>query len=177
MKVIQQYSDSTFLDTAEVTTQQFQKSTYNISADVIEFVRSKLYVGNTAVLFSGHWRFNFDAIYLEAKIFKHNTIVAREKKTYFVEPSDEKLFDKIMYDIEASNILILHSAVFCNYQPMDKIIDKMKNYQKFNPKQIVLTVPHGKIDFNRLKYSVNDIAQQYQIEIVDDSFIVQLSLI
>ena len=176
MKVIQQYSDSTFLDTVEVATQQFQKSIYNISADVIECVRSKLHAGNTAVLFSGHWRFDFDATYLEHKIFKNNTIVSK-KKTYFVEPSDEKLFDKIMYDINASNILILHSGIFCNYQPMDKIIDKMKNYQKFDPKQIILSVPHGKIDFNRLKYSVSDIAQQYQIEIVDDSFIVQLSLI
>jgi len=176
MKVIQQYSDSTFLDNVKVATQQFQKSTYDTSADVIGCVKSKLHVGKTAVLFSGHWKFDFDAIYLEAKIFSNNTIVSRQK-TYFVDPSDEKLFDKIMYDINASNILILHSALFCNYQPMDKIIDKMKNYQKFNPKQIILSIPHKAIDFNRLKYSVSDIAQQYKIEIVDDSFVVQLSLI
>ena len=176
MKVIQHYSDSTFLDTTKVVTEQFQKSTYNISTDVIEFVKSKLHFGNTAVLFSGRWRFDFDAVYVEHKIFKNNSISLKEK-IYFVDPTDIKLFDNIMYDINASNILILHSAFFCNYQPMDKIIDKMKKYQKFNPKQIILSIPHQRIHFNRLKYSTSDIAAQYQIEIIDDSFVVQLNLI
>lgn len=176
MKVVQHYSDSTFLNTTRVVTERFKKSTYDISQDVIESVRSKLLAGDTVVLFSGGWRFNFDAIYIEHKIFENNTILSKEK-TYFVDPTDVKLFDNIMYDINASNILILHSAGFCNYQPMDKIIDKMKNYQKFNPKQIILSIPHQRIHFNRLKYSTSDIAQQYKIKTIHNSFIVQLNFL
>ena len=72
------------------------------------------------------------------------------------------------------NVLIAHSALFCNYQSMTTIIDRMKSYQRFCPKQILLSVPHGMVHFNRLKYTANDVAQQYQAEIVDDSFVIQL---
>ena len=183
MKIIEKYVDSTFLDHAEVRTQRFQTSVYPISADVIQAVRSKLHPGKTVMLFSGSWRFDFDATYLEARFFKNSTMPLNEN-THFVEPigldirpnvlDDEELFDKIMYNTTAANILILHSVLFCNYQSMDTIIDRMKRYRQFRPKQIILSVPHGSVHFNRLKYTANDVAQQYQAEIVDDSFVVQL---
>ena len=185
MKIIEKYSDGNFLNSAEVRTQQFQTSVYNISTSLVEFVQSKLHAGTTAVLFSGHWRFNFDATYLEAKFFKDTKITAKEK-TYFVEPiglgirpnhiADVELHDKIMHDTNATNILILHSALFCNYQSIDIIIDRMKSYQQFHPKQIVLSVPYQRVNFNRLKYTAADIAQQHQLHLVQDSFIVQLNL-
>ena len=173
MKVIKKYADGDMLNTVEVTTQRFQKSIYDISTDVIESVRSKLYPGKTVVLFSGSWRFDFDAIYLEAKIF-NNTAISLHSQTYFVEPNYTKLFDKVMYNINATNILILHSGFFCNYKSLDAIVEQMKTYQRFCPKQIVLSIPQERVSFNRLKYSVNDMAQQYQAEVTDNCFIIQL---
>ena len=183
MKIIEKYADGNFLNRVDVRTQRFQTSIYHITNNVIECVRSTLQVGNTAVLFSGNWRFNFDAVYLEAKFFEDTTISLKEN-TYFVEPigldirpngvADEKLHDKIMRNTNAANILILHSALFCNYQSMDTIIRRMKRYQQFQPKQILLSVPYERVHFNRLKYTASDIAQHYQAEIVDDSFVVQL---
>jgi len=183
MKIIEKYADGTFPNQADVRTQQFQTSIYHISNNVIEFVQSRLHAGNTAVLFSGGWRFDFDATYLEAKFFE-DTAISLKENTYFVEPivldirpssvADAELHDKVMYNTNAANILILHSALFCNYQSMDTIIDRMKRYQQFHPKQIMLSVPHERVNFNRLKYSVNDIAQQYQADVVDNSFVIQL---
>ena len=183
MKIIEKYADGNFVNKVDVRTQRFQASIYHISNNIIECVRATLQTGNTAVLFSGSWRFNFDATYLEAKFFEDTTISLKEN-TYFVEPigldirpscvADEELHDKIMHNINAANVLILHSALFCNYQSMDTIIDRMKRYQRFHPKQVILSVPHERVNFNRLKYSANDIAQQYQTEIVDGSFVIQL---
>ena len=172
MKVVEKYSDASFVDNKEFVTRRFQKSMYPISSTVIEHVRSKLCSGKTAVLFSGSWRFDFDAIYLEADFFKNNTISLNES-TYFVDPNNTTLFNKAMHDINALNILILHSGVFCNYQSIQTILDKMKSYQQFYPKQIILSIPQERVNFNRLKYSANDIAQQYQAEILDDSFVIQ----
>lgn len=183
MKIIEKYSDCNFVDSAEVRTQRFKSSVYNISAPVIKFVQEKLQPGKTVVLFSGSWRFDFDATYLEASFFKDNTM-SLSPNTYFVEPvgldirpntsSDYKIFNEIMYNIAAQNILIIHSALFCNYQSMDVIINRMKMYQQFGPKQIILSVPTSGVHFNRLKLTANGVAQQYQAEIVDDSFILQL---
>jgi hypothetical protein len=174
MKIIERYSDSDILSNAEITAERFQKSVYNISTTVTESIRSRLNPGKTTVLFSGSWRFDFDAIYLEAKIFSNSTILSN-KKTYFVEPNDTKLFNKVMHDIRASNILILHSGFFCNYRPLDEIIAHMKQYWQFHPKQIMLSVPQERINFNRLKYCADDLAEQHQAEIIDNCFIVQLT--
>ena len=173
MKVIEKYSDGAILNTAEVVTQRFQKSIYDISTGVTESIRSKLLPGKTVVLFSGSWRFNFDAVYLEAKIFDRNTI-SLHSQTYFVEPNNTKLFDKVMHGIHATNILILHSGFFCNYKSLDVIVEQMSTYQQYCPKQIVLSIPQERVSFNRLKYSVNDVAQQYQAEVVDNCFIIQM---
>ena len=183
MKIIEKYSDGNFVDNADVRTQRHLASVYNISATVIKFAQSTLRNGKTVVLFSGSWRFDFDATYLEASFFENSTM-SLNNNTYFVEPiglgirpngpNDEELFDKIMYNAAAANVLILHSALFCNYQSMTTIIDRMKSYQRFCPKQILLSVPHGMVHYNRLKYTANDVAQQYQAEIVDDSFVIQL---
>ena len=183
MKTIEKYSDGNFVNNEEVRTQRFQTSVYPISIGVVKHIVSKLRPGKTVILFSGSWRFDFDATYLEASFFENSTMLL-SNNTYFVEPigldirpnkpNDEELFDKIMHDANAANVLILHSALFCNFQSMDKIIDRMKRYQKFQPQQIVLSVPYGRVHFNRLKYTANDVAQHYQAEIVDDSFVIQL---
>jgi len=94
------------------------------------------------------------------------------KNTYFVEPNNTKLFDKVMHDINAENILILHSGFFCNYQHIHTIVEQLKSYQRFCPKQIMLSIPQERVNFNRLKYSANDIAQQYQAQLVDNCFII-----
>jgi hypothetical protein len=174
MKVIQDYSDSVLLNSPAVITQRFQKSIYPFSTNIEDCVRSKLHKGKTVVLFSGSWRFDFDATYLEVEFFKNNTISLKDN-TFFVDPNNIELLDKIMYDQDASNILILHSAFFCNYQTLDTIINQARYYQKFCSKQVILSIPQYAVNFNRLKHSTNDIAQQYQAEIIDDSFIIQLS--
>ena len=46
MKVIQHYSDSTFLDTTKVVTEQFQKSTYNIFIAPGSYIVSNAGTGN-----------------------------------------------------------------------------------------------------------------------------------
>ena len=73
-----------------------------------------------------------------------------------------------MYNAAAANVLILHSALFCNYQSMTTIIDRMKSYQRFCPKQILLSVPHGMVHFNRLKYTANDVYKTEEFDYIHE---------
>jgi hypothetical protein len=95
------------------------------------------------------------------------------KKTYFLDSENTALIDKIMHSIKPINIAFLHSGFFCNYQSLNTIIDNMNQYRVYQPKQILLSIPQNRIDFNRLKFSVNDIAMQYQTKLIEDSFILQ----
>ena len=172
MKIIKNYSEISFINHEDIITQRFQHSVYDIPDSVVKYVNSKLIPGITTILFSGSWRFNISAVYIEAKIFQNNKCKITNP-TYFVEPENSKLFDKIMYRMRPTNILFLHSAFFCNYQSLDLIIERMNKYWLYQPQQIILSIPQNKVIFNRLKFSCQDIAEQYQAQFIEDCFVLQ----
>lgn len=172
MKIIKNYKQAKLIDSSVVVNQRFEKSVYNISTEIVNYIESLLLSGPTVVMFSGAWRFALDAVYIESNIFKNHTL-ALPSKTYFLDPQHTVLIDKIMHSIKPTNIAFLHSGFFCNYQSLSTIIDNLNHYWKYQPKQILLSVPQNRIEFNRLKFSVDDIAQQYQTQVIEDSFILQ----
>ena len=172
MKVIKNYSEAVLVGSSNIVNQQFKKSVYDIPSAVIDCVESLLLPGATVVMFSGAWRFALDAFYIESNTFKNHTLALPEK-TYFLDSENTALIDKIMHSIKPINIAFLHSGFFCNYQSLNTIIDNMNQYRVYQPKQILLSIPQNRIDFNRLKFSVNDIAMQYQTKLIEDSFILQ----
>jgi hypothetical protein len=154
----------------EVVNQQFQKSVYEVSPLIIDYIKTKLQSGPVAVLFSGGWRFNFDAAYLEHKIYK-NTTITNHKHTYFIDLDNKSLLNAMLKKINASNTLIINSSMF-DYKPLPDIIDQLPQYQ-LQPGQILCSIPHCRVNFNRLKYSVEDIAKKVQAQVVDDCFVIQ----
>jgi len=154
----------------DIVNQQFKKSVYDISPLVIDYIKTKLKPGPVAVLFSGGWRFDFDAVYLEHKIYKNNTLTNHEH-TYFIDLDNKSLLNALLKKINASNTLIINSSMF-DYDSLTNIIAQLPQYQ-LRPGQILCSVPHCRVNFNRLKYSVEDMAKKVQAQIVDDCFVIQ----
>ena len=157
---------------SDAMTQHYNISVYPMSTTVNNHIKSLLQPGTTVILYSGGWRLDFDAVYLELNNYQTLNIPNTPKKTYFIDPKNTALIHKVLCDIDAKNVLFLHSAWFCNYQSMDKLIASMDKFLIYGA-QIILSVPAIRTDFNRLKYSCEDIAQQYSAEYVDDSFIIK----
>jgi|LakMenEpi03Aug12_release.lakeMendotaPanAssembly.Ray.scaffolds.fasta_scaffold134049_1 hypothetical protein len=155
-----------------VMIRSYNISVYPLSNHVINRVESQLCDGPTAILFSGGWRLNFDAVYLEYNNYQNINIPNLPKKTYFVDVSNTALIHKVLRDFGAKNVLFLHSASFCNYRSLDQLAKNMDDFA-VSGAQVILTVPTTRTNFNRLKYSCEDIAQQYSAEYVDDSFIIK----
>jgi len=172
MKVIKNYSEAVLVDSPNSVNQRFEKSVYDIPSAVVDCVESLLLPGATVVMFSGAWRFKLDAFYIESNTFKNHTLALPEK-TYFLDSENTALVNKIIHSIKPTNIAFLHSGFFCNYQSLNTIIDNMNQYRVYQPKQILLSIPQNRIDFNRLKFSVDDIVMQYQTKLIEDSFILQ----
>lgn len=176
MKVITNLRQTNIINVAnndldpKVIDQQFQKSVYDISPLAIDYIKTKLQPGPVAVLFSGGWRFDFDAVYLEHKIYK-NTTLTNHERTYFIDLDNKSLLNALLKKINASNTLIINSSMF-DYDSLLNIIDQLPQYQ-LQPGQILCSVPHCRVNFNRLKYSVEDMAKKVQAQVVDDCFVIQ----
>ena len=153
-------------------TQYYNVSVYPMSTAIINYIKSLLLPGPTVILFSGGWRLDFDAMYLELNSFKTVDIPTIPKNTYFVNPTNTALIHKVLTDVGAQNALFLHSAMFCNYRSVEQLAENVQQYLNSVP-QVILTIPTIRTDFNRLKYSCEDIAQQYSAEYIDDSFIIK----
>ena len=150
----------------------YNVSVYPMSTAVSNHIKSLLQPGTTAILYSGGWRLDFDAEYLELNTYQTLNIPNIPKKTYFIDPKNTESIHKVLCKIDAKNVLFLHSAWICNYQSLDKVIASTDKFLLYGA-QIILSVPAIRTDFNRLKYSCADIAQQYSAEYVDDSFIIK----
>lgn len=174
MKIVKNYNDTNLIDNQEVLDQRFQRTVYAMSSGLLEHVQSLLLPGNTVVMFSGSWRFNLDATYLEAKVFQ-KTKLPIHQRTWFVEPDNSELFNKVLEQLAPKNLLLLHSGFFCNYESLDQIMIKISLYQQLinTGSQIILTIPQNRVDFNRLKYSCEHVSQNLSIDFFNDSFIVQ----
>lgn len=166
MKIVQHPS---FLNSLRHT---HNLSFYPVSNTVTEHVKSLLRPGPTVILFSGGWQLDFDAIYLELNSFQTIDIPNIPKNTYFINPANTALIHKVLTDVGAQNALFLHSAMFCDYGYIGQLAEKIQQYLNSVP-QVILTIPTIRTNFNRLKYSCEDIAQQYSAEHIDDSFIIK----
>ena len=170
MKIIQHNTPTEYHQ--HIVDRLCKSSVFPISEKVVAKVHQMLQPGPTMVLFSGGWRLNIDATYLEVDGFKSVAVAQTKKKTYFVDINNTKLLLKILNDSRTKNILFLHSGMFCNYKHIAELITSMDQWA-INDAQVILSVPTIRTDFNRLKYSCADIARQYSAEYIEDSFIIK----
>ncbi len=151
--------------------EQYESTLYSLPNSVLEYVKSLLNPGQTVVLFSGSSRLNFDALYMESNFFSKSS-VKWHPETIFVDPKSNTAIEYAIKKLNVENLLILNSTLFIKYRSWKKIFDDIQNYKKIS-KKVIVTLPINRFDFNRLKYSVNDIAKMLNGIVLDDTIICQ----
>lgn len=143
---------------------------YPISPNIINHVMSKTLPGSTAFLFSGSWRLNIDAVYLELRHFR-NSDLCWHPRTLFVEPQDPILYHYTLTKLKCNNLIVLHSDYWCGHRPLENIVADLDFLHQFSDR-VICSVPIKHTNFNKLIMSVEDLCQRYPgTSVYDDSII------
>lgn len=145
-------------------------SIYTLETTVENYVRSKLIDGTTVILFSGGFRLDFTGTYIEPKMFQ-SADLPWKSGTIFVDPGTQPLLEYTLKKLNITNLLVLNSAVFLQYRAWNKICQDINYFKNFS-KQVIVSTPIDRIDFNRLKYSEQDIATRVNGVVVEKSIVI-----
>ena len=162
MKVVDSYQDELALDTStQSLARRYQYMSYDVDDTVISTVKRQLLEGTTVFMFSGSWRLDIDATYLELRMFK-NCGLSFHTSTLFVEPNELKLFNLTLSKLAPKNLVILHSDYWCCNSSIENLLDRLDQLLPHvqSGGQVLCTVPIGHIHFNRLTMSVADLLEQ-----------------
>jgi hypothetical protein len=172
MKILSSYSDSIIKTTPDVLAERAERGVYPMSDQLINCVVEK-FDGNAVILFSGSWRFNFNAMYIEHKGFQ---LAAKDfhANTLFVDPDNKFLFDYTLQKLKPKTLAILHSGIFFRYRKISDVMIDLNKLKTFIAPQgkIIATIPQNRIDFNRLTTPVSQLAKEISAECVEDSLII-----
>lgn len=150
--------------------EQCNSSFYAISKNLELHINKLTYNQSNVFLFSGGHRLNFDGVYIETKVFSEAN-VNWQANTKFIDPKDDKLLAYTIKKLNPDNLLILNSAIFIQYESNNLIQEKIK-YFKTLTKKIIVSLPINRFDFNRLKYTHQDIAEKFNGIIIDDTILI-----
>jgi len=167
MKILTKIPNSVSQDYA---TEQFNMCLYALSDNVLTEVTRNLLPGPTVCLFSGGHRLPFVSKYIEPKMFSH-TKVKWQPQTLFVDPSNTDLLFYTLKKISASNILILNTSIFIQYRTWQQISKDLDIYKKYT-NRVIASLPIERFDFNRLKYTAQDITALLGGVLIDDTVII-----
>ena len=162
MTTIESYFDKPVKSDPESMLEYYKFMVYDLPPDVIEHVKNLLLPGKTVVMFSGSWRLDLDATYLEPRMFK-NSLLEFHDSTLFVEPNEQKLFDLTLSKLSPTNLLILHNDWWTAHHPIDQLIfnlDQFLKYVRPHQGQIICTLPESHVNFNKLTTTLDDLCQQ-----------------
>jgi hypothetical protein len=169
MSVIESYITDPQINDIVTLTSKYQHMMYDIGSDVIEHVNDLLLIGKTVIMYSGSWRFNLDAVYLELKMMQDCNLQFH-KSTLFVETMQPKLVNLTLKSIAPKNIAILHSDYWIAHQPVNQLLEKMDSLLKYVQPggQVICTVPLKHLNFNRLTRTYQDLG----FDLIGDSAVV-----
>ena len=169
MSVIESYIIDPVLNDLVSLTSRYQYMMYDVESDVINHVNNLLTNDKTVVMYSGSWRFDLDAVYLELKMMQDCNLQFH-KSTLFVEPMQPKLVNLTLKSIRPKNIAILHSDYWTAHQPVDQLLEKMDSLLQYVQPggQVICTVPLIHLNFNRLTRTYQDLG----FDIVGDSVVI-----
>lgn len=141
---------------------------------VVDRVRHLCQSGKTVMLFSGSWRWKLDATYIEHRHYR-NVGIDYHPNTLFLNHNESGLFELVLRRLLPVNINILHNDWWTSHRPIEDLVMWLDSFLPFvRPRQgrVICSLPLIHLNFNRLKYGYNEIAEQIAGEIVQDSIII-----
>lgn len=148
---------------------EYWSSVFPVTDNVLNCV-SKYIVGNTVGLFSGSPRLYFDATYIEPSVFSALS-VEWHNNTIFVDPKNKKLLNYTIKKLNPGTLLILNSNLFIRYRLWSDILQDIQDFKKLAAR-VVVTLPILRFDFNRLKFTEQEITSKLGGTLLDDTVII-----
>jgi hypothetical protein len=149
---------------------EYWSSVFPISADVLNYVGGRITGNNTVGLFSGSPKLRFDATYIEPFVFS-TLPVTWHKNTIFADPKNKKLLNYTIKKLNPDTLLILNSNLFIRYRVWSDILQEIHDLKKLAAR-VVVTVPMLRFDFNRLKFTEQEITSKLGGILLDNTVIV-----
>jgi hypothetical protein len=149
---------------------RYQATFYPISAPVDEFIKDYTKNKTTTILFSGGYRLNIDGTFIEPSMFSRAKIDWKPN-TLFIDPANLQLIEYCIKKINSDVLCIINSTLWIQYQDWQAILDNIKKCRKLT-KNILVTLPLNRFDFNRLKYSYEKIADELGGVVIDDTIVI-----
>jgi len=150
---------------------QWQSSLYPVPDSVIDWVSNHLLDGQTVVLFSGEHRFDFDATYIEPNLLSNIKKQYRHPNVIFADQNKPVTLNYALKKLNIKNLLLLNTAHFIRYRHWEEILVDIQHLKQYSDR-IIVTMPILRFDFNRLKYSNQDIATKLGGVLLDDTVVI-----
>jgi len=169
--IVDSLISSQVLDSITSRTDQYQVMVYPLEEGVLEHVMSLTVPGKTVFLFSGGWRLDIDAVFLELRCFR-DCEIHWHPKTLFVEPQEKNFYQYVLNKLQPQNFIILHSDYWTGHRPLADVISDLEELRKIAPR-VIFSLPLERANFNKLTTSVQDLCNRWPgLEIVNNSLVI-----
>lgn len=136
-----------------------QAMVYLLDPGVLDHVMSLILPGKTVFLFSGSWRLDIEAQYIELKYWQ-DCALRWHPNTLFVEPTQKDFYHYVLMKLQTQNIVILHSDYWTAHRPLGDIIKDLDYLNKISPR-VICSLPLRHANFNKMTTSVQDLCDRY----------------
>lgn len=163
-------SDQTVKD-LDSKSDRYQAMVYPLDDGLLDRVMSLTLPGKTVFLFSGSWRLEVDAVYIELKHFQ-DCRLNWHPRTLFAEPNQKDFYHYMLTKLQPQNFVILHSDYWTGHRPLDRILQDLDDLASIAPR-VICSLPQRHANFNKLTLSVQDLCDLYLgVDIFNDSLII-----
>lgn len=144
---------------------------YPLDDGLLDHVMSLTIPGKTVFLFSGSWRLNNDAIYIELKHLQ-DCKLSWHPNTVFAEPNQKKSYLYILKKLQPQNFIILHSDYWTGHRPLVDILSDLDELVKIAPR-VICSLPLRHANFNKLTTSVQDLCDLHTgVSVLNDNLLI-----
>jgi len=144
---------------------------YPLDDGLLDRVMSLTLPGKTVFLFSGSWRLEVDAVYVELKHFQ-NCRLKWHPGTLFAEPNQKNFYHYMLRKLQPQNFVILHSDYWAGSRPLHRILQDLDDLAGIAPR-VICSLPLRHANFNKLTLSVQDLCDLYSgVSVSGDSLVI-----
>lgn len=144
---------------------------YPLDDGLLDHIISLTLPGKTVFLFSGSWRLNMEAVYIELKHLQ-DCRLQWHPNTLFAEPNQKNSYLYILKKLQPQNFVILNSDYWTGHRPLVDILLDLDELKKIAPR-VICSLPVRHANFNKLTTSIRDLCDLYPgMNVFNDNLVI-----
>jgi len=145
---------------------------YPVSDELWELIQKDV-SKDCLMLFSGSWRYELDIKYIEHQMFEEADLKFHTN-TIFVDPNSD-IFKYAIRQIKPKTLAIIQSGLFFRYRNIEDIMLDLREFKELiGGGKVLATVPQERIDFNRLKMSLEQMSENIGAILLGNDLVIEL---